>query len=1366
MNKIYNRYFLYILLVSSQIYAQPQNLKFEHIGREDGLTASSVLSILQDHQGFMWFGTTDGLFRYDGYRMTVFRNDPLDSTTLGNNHIWSLLEDSYGTIWIGTSAGGLNRFDRNKEQFIRYTHDPDDPNTISSDVVFALYQDRSGALWVGSWEGLNKIDLDLKKITQFVHDPENTASLNPNRIRSICEDSSGSIWLGTEGGLSRLDVQTGKFERFVADPNNPHSLSSNGVNSVMTDMTGTLWVGSLGGLDRFDSKNQRFTHFATGGGVASLLQDQSGALWIGTGKHLLHFEPETERFTEFQHDPEDATSLINGVIQSVYEDRSGALWFGTNNAINRLDRRRWQFKQIGHNPRDASSLSNNRISALHAGLSGTIWVASWGDLGVAIDKIDPETKHVSRSLPGLKKEHLQPGGGITHLHEDHSGMLWISQNGLGRYDPKNGKFTRFVHESGNPNSLTTNEIECSYEDQNGTLWVAIYHYGANGVSVFEREHERFRFIRFEPKIRSNISPKKGITFISQGRSGKLWFATKGEGIFLLNPGSEEFEQITHEPGNPNSLSHSWVRVVLEDRQGMVWAAPWFGGLNKYNPETGRFTIYTESDGLPSNDITNLVEDDNGNIWLTTQHAVSRFDPRAETFKNFDRDDGLINESYHSWKCAEKSKTGELFFGGENGIDFVHPDSIYDNLYIPPVVFTRFVRYNSSEASGKAIAEKGISEKHRFDLSYKDHTLTFEFAALNYRAPHKNQYAYKLEGFHDDWIHLGTKHEVTLTNIEPGEYILRVKGSNNDGVWNEKGASLIINISPPWWRVGWAFAIYAFLFAVILYGVRRFELKRTQLKNELERKNFEAQKLQEVDSMKSRFFADISHEFRTPISLILGPFEKVLTKIRDSEVLEDLHIMQRNARRLQRLVEQLLDLSRIEARRMPLRAQQDNIVPKIREWSASFVSLAESKNITLNLHFPEHAIFVFFDSEKLEKIVYNLLSNAFKFTPEAREITVTAGSDVSRFKFSVRDTGIGISPQQVEHVFDRFYRASDALTGEQGGTGIGLALAKEFVELHHGEIRVESEPGKGSTFTVLLPLGREHLSDDEIVEGVMDGEMAQPSQGSFEEMDAETVTESDNVHAVPKTERPVVLIIEDNEDMRRHLRNCLAAEFELIETENGEAGLQAAHKKLPDLVVSDVMMPVMDGIVLCEKLKTDQRISHIPVILLTARAGQMDKLVGLETGADDYLTKPFDARELNIRAKNLIEQRRNLRERFSREVTIKPSEITVTSIDEQFLQQAIEIVEQNIANSAFDIDQFCKNIAMSRSTLNRKLRALTGSSTNEFIRILRLKRAAQLLQQKNATIVEIAYEVGFNNPSWFAECFREQFGTSPSEYNSQ
>jgi signal transduction histidine kinase/DNA-binding response OmpR family regulator len=614
-------------------------------------------------------------------------------------------------------------------------------------------------------------------------------------------------------------------------------------------------------------------------------------------------------------------------------------------------------------------------------------------------------------------------------------------------------------------------------------------------------------------------------------------------------------------------------------------------------------------------------------------------------------------------------------------------------------------------------------------------------------------------------------------IPPGSYIFRVKGSNNDGVWNKEGTSVKITILPPWWLSGWAYTLYAVLFGLTLYGLRRIELKRVRLNNELEKKRFEARKLKEIDELKSRFFSNISHEFRTPLTLILGPLQKFLSNTEDRERREDMLAMQRNARRLQQLIDQLLDLSKLDAQGMPLRARPGNIVQKVRELTSAFASLAESKDIVLHFTAGEESITVFFDTDKLEKIIYNLLGNAFMFTPDGGKIFVElsrqtlAGSALPSLpsgnyvEIRIRDTGRGIPSPRVNKIFDRFYQVDDGSTRTQAGTGIGLALTREFVELHHGKIRLESEVGKGSTFTILLPLGRDHLTDAEVVDHTPEQEAAELPLQPTEHLNAGTAPVLSDTKATDTNGRPLVLIVEDNQDMRRFLHNCLAQIYDILEAENGESGHQAALERIPDMIVSDVMMPEMDGFEFCRRIKTDERTSHIPIILLTARASKESKLEGLDFGADDYLVKPFDADELIVRVRNLIDQRQKLRERFGREITVKPQDITITSIDEKFLQRAINIVEENISNSDFDIDQFCREMAMSRSTLNRKLRALTDFSSNGFIRTLRLKRASQLLQKKSATVVEIAYEVGFNNPSYFAECFRTQFGTSPSEYAS-
>ncbi|MFQ5797448.1 MAG: ATP-binding protein, partial [Bacteroidota bacterium] len=780
-----------------------------------------------------------------------------------------------------------------------------------------------------------------------------------------------------------------------------------------------------------------------------------------------------------------------------------------------------------------------------------------------------------------------------------------------------------------------------------------------------------------------------------------------------------------------------------------------------------------------------------------------------SFKNYYVQDGLQSNEFNLG-AYHKSRSGEMFFGGINGFNSFYPDSIKDNPHIPPLVITGFQIFNESvkiSPQGETPLQKHISVTDEIVLSHKDNVFSFEFAALDYNAPEKNQNAYMMEGFDEDWIYSGTRRFATYTNLDPGEYVFRVRGSNNDGIWNEEGTSVRIIITPPWWQTWWAYTVYVILIVAVLYGIRRFEVNRERLAHDLKLQRFEAEKLREFDQMKSRFFANISHEFRTPLTLILGPLKKLTSGDSQGDAKEQFRMMLRNGQRLLRLINQLLDFSKLEAGRMSLQARPENIVRLLKSIVSQFASLAERERITLRFVAPHQMITVYLDRDKLEKIMYNLLSNAVKFTPKGGKVSVSVDrspltkvtkggkeGEVEFVEITVADTGIGIPPDCIDKIFDRFYQVDSTHRREpapldksspteralfdkayptgQEGTGIGLALTKELVELHSGEIHVCSQPGRGSTFIVRLPLGKEQLKKAEIAAETPEAEVVKDSVDydlipieEYETPDAESYHTKEE--ETPSDDRaPIVLVVEDSHDMRGFIREILGKAYRVREAGDGVEGFERAVEIIPDLIISDVMMPRMDGFELCHKLKTDERTSHIPVILLTARASGESKVKGLETGADDYLTKPFDARELQIRVKNLIEERRKLRERFSREVTLQPRDIAVSSMDEQFLKRVMDVIEQRMSDPDFSTDTFTKKVGMSRMQLHRKLRALTDHSTGEFIRTMRLKRAAQLLKQHSGTVSEIAYEVGFNNLSYFARCFRDLFGQLPSDYASE
>jgi signal transduction histidine kinase/DNA-binding response OmpR family regulator len=826
----------------------------------------------------------------------------------------------------------------------------------------------------------------------------------------------------------------------------------------------------------------------------------------------------------------------------------------------------------------------------------------------------------------------------------------------------------------------------------------------------------------------------------------------------------------NDPSDIHSISSNIVEGIFEfpDSDGStLWIGTQGGGLCQFDKGTGEFTIYTKKDGLPVNRVLKIIADPKGNLWLAADWNICMFDTAKKMIKYFE----ASNELPASPFACLIDHEGELFFGGYRGLVRFYPDSMKDNSYVSDPVLTDLkINYKPAEL------DTVITEKKSIVLAYQQNYLSFEFAALDFYRPELYQYAYKMEGADKDWVFTdATRRYATYTNLDPGKYIFRIKCANNNGVWNEQGTSVRIIITPPWWRTGWAYVLYALILGSIVVGLWRFQVRRIQIRSELKMKSFETQKLQEIDSMKSRFFANISHEFRTPLTLILGPINKILTKTRNQEIKQELNIMQRNAQRLQRLINQLLDLSKIEAGKMTLQARPENIVALLNRIVQSFESQAKLKGIELKFQSEQDEIIAFIDRDKIENIFYNLLSNALKFTSQGGNVAVVCKIQFvnrkSEIVIAVADTGIGIPPNRLDKIFNRFYQVDDSYTREHEGSGIGLALTRELVDLHHGKIEVESELNKGTTFRVYLPLGKEHLKPEEIAADQSASADSEPAGGlHIEEPSKDSdSTRSDLRHSegfAPPSHRkalPLVLIVEDNRDMRSYMQDCLASDYRVIEAVDGEDGLHRAIDKIPDLIISDVMMPRMDGFEMCGRLKSDERTSHIPIILLTARASAESKIKGLELGADDYLIKPFDRTELLVRAKNLIEQRRKLRERFSRDISLQPKEIAVTSYDEKFLQRTMDIIEQHLADSEFTIDSLLKEVGMSRMQLHRKLRALINCSASEFIRVLRLKRAAQLLQQKSGNVTEVAFEVGFNNLSYFSRCFRQQFGKLPSEY---
>lgn len=808
--------------------AENNSIKFEHITTAQGLSQSGIRSMIQDSQGFMWFGTEYGLNKYDGYRLKIYQYNEIDSSSLSDNFINSLYEDKFGIIWVATDSGGLNKLDRETESFIHYTSDLNNPNSLSDNRVMSVYEDAPGTLWVGTdGGGLNKFNRETEQFTHYNYNIDKPTSLSNDTVLSIYEDSFGTLWVGTDGGgLNKLNRLTDQFTRYKHDPDDSSSLSDNTVLSIYEDSSGRLWIGTLnGGLNQFKRKTGQFIHYQhdpinpnslSHNTVSSITEGKGGNLWLATsswygksyGKKLDKFNPETEQFTHYSHDPTNPTTLNDTVFVSLFIDSSETLWIGTGfGGVNKLDQKGTKFSHYKHNPHHLNSLSDNHVMSIHEDSSGLIWI---GTNSGGLNKFNHQTGKFTHYTHDSKNPNSLSSDNVWSIYEDSNGGLWVGAfgGGLNKLDRQTGKFTHYTHDPKNPNSLNNNTVSSIYEDRKGTLWIGTF---GGGLDKFDRQTEEFTHYLHNPNDPNSLSDNSVVS-IYEDSSGTLWITTFNGGLNKFDREPEKFTRYTHDPNNPNSLSYDRVLSVNEYPAGTLWIGTYGGGLNKFDIATETFTHYTENDGLPSNSVVGILADDNGNLWLSTGNGLSKFNPEAETFRNYDVGDGLQGNEFDGVKAYAKTKDGAMLFGGLNGFNLFYPDQVKDNPHIPPIVITDFRIFDKTVKLNPA-----ISVAKEIKLSYKDDFFSFKFAALDYTNPEKNQYAYKLEGFDHDWIYSGTRRYASYTNLDPGTYTFRVKGSNNDGVWNEEGTSVTITIIPPPWKTGWAYTLYGIAIFGAIYG---------------------------------------------------------------------------------------------------------------------------------------------------------------------------------------------------------------------------------------------------------------------------------------------------------------------------------------------------------------------------------------------------------------------------------------------------------------------------------------------------------------------------------------------------------------------
>jgi signal transduction histidine kinase/ligand-binding sensor domain-containing protein/DNA-binding response OmpR family regulator len=1320
--RVLTQIILIILISSPKLYSQSDSLPIEHLSLEQGLPNAYVGNIIQDSEGYLWFCTEKGVERYDGYGFRSYMNNPDDTTSFINASATSLYIDREGILWCG-SLHGLEKFDRTTNSFTNYLLDHSEKASVSINYIYDILEDNRGIFWVTNGNGVFKFNRISGKFTPANNVDSTYGALADSYHPFV--DKDGSLWFGTGRGLDKFDYETGKIVHYWHDPGNRktggRSISKYNTSEICEDKNGTMWIGCFNGIIEFNKKSNTFTNYVPDSNihrpddvneVHTLCIGPTGLLWIGTARGIFTFDIKSKKFVhKFINKSIHNYYLGNDWIAKLFFDRSGILWVGTlSHGIYKVRLRRLPYRQY----------FPGSINRVVKGKDGILWVKrgleGWVKFDTKTDRITPVD---FSKVQGIFSD---PVGNL---------FLWETSTGI-LTKTENGKITRY-------SSLKEPIPTASLESSKG-MWYGSSH---GGLYYFD-----FKTGKSTEVVRTETN----VTALCKDSSGLVWAGTHIGEVICYNPKNKSVSEFVSDPKNASSISGREFFTIYQDGKGRLWFAT-DGGLDRFVPSTRTFVHFTEKDGLSGNTVYNILEDDHGNLWMGTDKGISKFNPETKEFKNFDVLHGL-SSSHHWNRLAVRMDNGEMFIGRSYGLIRFHPDSIKENPYIPPIVITSFMLFDKPVSFGKEIK-----------LAYDKNFLSFEFAALSYYNSQRNQYAYRMEGIDKDWVYSGTRHYASYPDMAPGKYIFRVKGSNNDGIWNEAGTSISIVILSPWWITTWAYISYGVVLILALYGVRRYELNRAALRDKIKLNQAVLKEREETDRVKSRFFANISHEFRTPLTLILGPAEKIISRSSDEDTLKDAGIVKRNSRRLLQLVNQLLDLSRLEEGRLKLEATKGNIVSFTKGIALSFESLSEEKDITLKILSEKEFIELYFDREKMTKILSNILSNAFKFTAQDGKITVAIREGENDVEIRIRDTGIGVPPQELPRLFDRFYQVDSSFTKDHEGVGIGLALTKELVELHHGSIGVESEQGQWTEFTLKLPLGKGHLKDEEIVLDEKSGEpMTGLEEGEYflqESVKEELTDEMEGVSY--KDEKTVILVVEDNYDMRQYIRESVGEDYLIEEAMNGEQGVRKAERIIPDLIITDMMMPKMDGSELTRTLKNDEKTSHIPIIILTAKSGQESKLEGLETGADDYLTKPFDIKELQVRIKNLISLRKKLQERFSKTEFRQPQtgEKKTSSIDEKFMLKVTEVIERHISEEGFSIEDFGEEVGMSRMQVHRKLKALTGKSASRYIRSFRLERARKILSERNENISEVAYSLGFGSPAYFTRCFKEEFGYPPS-----
>ena len=1318
------KYYSILFLVICSCVVQAQTTKF--YSTEQGLSNSLINQIYQDKKGFIWIATEDGLNRFDGTKFTTYRNTPSDTTSLKNNYVRCLFEDSTGNFYIGC-INGLMKYDRNTNCFSevkmlfqksmqQFPHVTCIAESHKGDILIAT--SGSGFFMIKKGENICYADTELN------------SQLNTHFLTSVYEDSRKQLWIGSETACW-----------MVRENSQVIQVINKNVSSICEDENGHIYIGLLyGGLAQYNLNDDQITFISDNKGnqhfpvKTMLLSKTNGNLYIGTDGSGMKVYNTNTLVLESSDPPSAPFDFSKAKVHSLIEDKDGNIWTGIfQKGVFFIPRNPNGFKYYGYKSFQQNTIGSNNVMSIYKSKNSVIWVGTDNDGLYAIDEKEKTVQHYIHS-----KNPTSVPSTVLSIREEENGQLWLGSylNGLALFDPSSGKCSYYPF----------NRVYCMEANEN-RLWLGTY---GDGLYELDRDSKKVinHFLSNEELGRFSYGlPSNWISALFLDEKGLLWLGTY-KGLCCMDIQNHTF--VTYTTGN-SRLPSNVVFSINQDENGFLWIGT-DNGLAKLNKKTQEMQIFHSENGLGGTIIYAIEPDKENNIWLSTHSGISKYSPTEDNFTNYYTSDGLQGTEF-TRGAAFQSADGEIFFGGINGITCFYPENIHAKKQQLNVFITQFYLfgnpvYINQKSGNHEILNRPVLEDPDINLASQDNVFSIELSTLEYSNPESIRYSYLLEGFDTQWTTnpLGNN-RITYTNLSPGKYRLHFYAAEKEN----KSEKKIINIQirPALYQTVWAKLIYLFLFLLIVFIFYYYLKMRIQHKNEILR----MEHAEQISQAKLQFFTNISHEIRTPMTLILGPMEKLLSTNQNKDLQQTYLLIYRNAQRILRLINQLMDMRKLDRGQMLLQVRETELVGFVKDVMKAFEYSAKNKKIQFSFHHTMLELKVWIDINNFDKILYNIFSNAFKFTPENGEIDVFLTADENSFEISVQDSGIGIDEANTEKIFDRFYQANQD-TLPNYGTGIGLHLTRSLVELHHGTICASTRKDRsGAIFTLQLPLEQKHqkIEDSKPVELNEQGNMVIWNEDFKPEDIGRTKT---NYR---------ILIAEDDHEINNYIKSQLQDQYKIHQTYNGKQALDYILKEKPDLIISDIMMAEMDGINLTKKVKMNVLTEHIPIILLTAKSQDEDQIEGLRTGADLFMVKPFNPEVLKSSIAGLLDNRERLKGKFQSQSEGKIDKIEVKSANDLLMERILRTINENISNPQLTVDMLSSQVGMSRVHLHRKLKELTNQSARDFIRDIRLTQASELLRNKNLSISDVAFSVGFSTLSHFSSSFKEFYGISPKEY---